>query len=112
MNALRIAAAVSLLSLAACASETSSDTTTSAAAETAQPASISALHNTCRGVRAFVNAHGAALVYTSPDTYDRVVQSGMMCETDETTQPDYVRTSDDSNCFAGYTCVPSGKNGG
>jgi hypothetical protein len=111
MSILRTAAVFALLSVAACASSSESQESTTSSAVSSAVASISAAHSSCGAVRGFVDSHGAALVYSSANIYERVVTSGAYCEVGESTNPYFVVTNDSSECFAGYVCTNFGGAG-
>jgi len=58
----------------------------------------------CRAVQELIGARGAAVISTSPSTYDRFVSGGRYCEPTEDTEAAWIPTSDKRDCFIGYTC--------
>jgi hypothetical protein len=112
MNVLRIVVITSLLSIAGCATSTEPESADTSSAASTRAASITAKNRSCASVRDFVDAHGAALVYSSATIYERVVTSGAYCEMGETTSPYWVATSDSDSCLAGYVCTLLGGGGG
>ncbi|QTL03484.1 hypothetical protein J5J86_22585 [Aquabacter sp. L1I39] len=65
---------------------------------------VNALQLNCAQARGWVNAHGAALIRTSPSTFDRYVRDRGFCVPPEDVQPEWIRTRDVAQCFVGYTC--------
>jgi hypothetical protein len=59
---------------------------------------------TCAAARALVMRHGGIVLGTGPSLYDRYVSSRAYCMTTEVTEPAFVQTADDRQCFVGYTC--------
>jgi hypothetical protein len=112
MNVLRVPAIVSLLCLAACASATESESSESGEQAIRRLPSINASTHSCSSTLAFVSSHGAALVYTSATTYDRVVTGTEYCAGGEITTHSYVSTTDEEHCFIGYTCTMFSGGGG
>jgi hypothetical protein len=58
----------------------------------------------CAAVHQLVTRHGAIVLRTSATTYNRYVSSRASCMRTEITEPAFVPTADDRECFAGYTC--------
>ena len=66
----------------------------------------------CAGARALVVRHGAIVLGTghsrfdpnAPPLFDRYVNSQAYCMRDEVTEPAFVPTVDNPQCFIGYTC--------
>jgi hypothetical protein len=58
----------------------------------------------CKSAAGLVSAKGAIVLETGPVTYDRYVTGDGYCQTDETTKPAFVPTTDNSQCFIGYYC--------
>jgi hypothetical protein len=79
---------------------------TAVAAAHAQGRRPNSLALTCHAARSLVRAHGAVVMTTGPDLYDRYVRDGGFCATSLTTEPAYVPTADLRQCFVGYRCVP------
>ncbi len=65
---------------------------------------VNALRLSCAQARGWVNSHGAALIRTSPSTFDRYVRDRGFCVVPEDTKPEWIRTRDVAQCFVGYTC--------
>lgn len=65
---------------------------------------VHALQLSCAQARGWVNARGAALIRTSPSTFDRYVRDRGFCVVPEDTKPEWIRTQDVAQCFVGYTC--------
>lgn len=59
---------------------------------------------TCRAVAGIVASRGAVVISTSPTTYDRYVRDRSFCQITEITDPAWVWTRDNPQCFVGYTC--------
>ena len=66
----------------------------------------------CAAARALVLRHGAIVLGTgrsrfdpnAPPLFDRYVNSQAFCMRDEVTEPAFVPTADNPQCFIGYTC--------
>jgi hypothetical protein len=58
----------------------------------------------CAAARQLVTRQGAIVLRTSPSTYDRYVSTRAYCMSTEITEPAFVPTADDRQCFVGYTC--------
>jgi hypothetical protein len=58
----------------------------------------------CAAAAEIVARNGAAVLSTSPTTYDRYVRDRGFCEINETTRPAFVPTADTPQCFVGYRC--------
>ena len=59
----------------------------------------------CGQAAGIVASNGAAVLSTSPTTYDRFVHDRRFCAYGEYIDPAYVQTRDASACFIGYTCT-------
>jgi hypothetical protein len=59
---------------------------------------------TCEAARQLVTRQGAAVLRTSPTTYNRYVSTRASCMSTEITEPAFVPTADERQCFIGYTC--------
>jgi hypothetical protein len=59
---------------------------------------------TCAAARALVMRHGGIVLGTGPSLFDRFVSSRAYCMSTEVTEPAFVPTADDRECFIGYTC--------
>ncbi|MGU3494784.1 hypothetical protein ACLBXM_12140 [Xanthobacteraceae bacterium A53D] len=59
---------------------------------------------TCRQAASLVQARGAAVISTAPRVYDRYVASRAYCPQDQGNDPAWIATSDNPQCFVGYTC--------
>ncbi|MGY2049920.1 hypothetical protein [Methylobacterium sp. JK268] len=72
----------------------------------AQPATprIAAPALRCGEVETLVNRAGAAIVATSPFTYERLVRDVGFCSIEQTTAPFFGPASDGGQCFLGYRC--------
>jgi hypothetical protein len=66
----------------------------------------------CDQARSLVAAQGAAVLSTSPTTYDRYVASGAYCASGETPGPGWVPTKDASRCLVGSRCVSISRGSG
>jgi hypothetical protein len=58
----------------------------------------------CASARQLVSRHGAIVLSTGPSTFDRFVSNRSYCMPTEQTEPAFVRTTDNRQCFVGYTC--------
>lgn len=70
-------------------------------AASARPASYKM---SCAATAGLVQSRGAALLDTSPTTFDRYVRDITFCMRGEALRPEWVRTRDNPQCFVGYTC--------
>ncbi len=74
-----------------------------------QPAFAQGRPNTtrmqCRAAAALVSGRGAVVLSTGLNTYDRYVRGDGFCLSDEVTQPAFVPTADNPQCFIGYYCL-------
>lgn len=61
-------------------------------------------HMTCAAGRALVAKQGAVVLGTGPSLFDRYVISRAYCAYPQVVEPAFVPTSDDRQCFIGYTC--------
>lgn len=63
----------------------------------------------CAAVANLVATHGAVVLGTGPNTYDRYVRDLSFCAGGgEALKPEWVRSRDRPQCFVGYTCyMPS-----
>jgi hypothetical protein len=59
---------------------------------------------TCAAGRALVAKQGAIVLGTGPSLFDRYVISRAYCVYPQVTEPAFVPTTDDRQCFIGYTC--------
>lgn len=59
---------------------------------------------TCAEAKDMVAAHGAIVIGTGPNLYDRYVAHGGYCAHGEVAEPAWIKTSDDDQCMVGYTC--------
>ncbi len=74
-----------------------------ASAATAQKR-LSTTDMTCAGAAGFVASHGAVVIGTGGDTYERVVTGQGFCNKGEDTKPLFAPTRDNRACFVGYYC--------
>ncbi|CAM5766670.1 hypothetical protein BMIN10S_01963 [Bosea minatitlanensis] len=58
----------------------------------------------CAASRQDVLAHGAAVLGTGGQTYDRFVRDRSFCQFDEIIEPAWVPSRDTPTCFVGYRC--------
>jgi hypothetical protein len=58
----------------------------------------------CAAARALITKQGAIVLGTGPSIFDRYVSSRAHCLSTQITEPAFVATTDDRQCFAGYTC--------
>ena len=58
----------------------------------------------CGAARALVTKQGGIVLGTGPSLFDRYVSSRAYCLSGQVTEPAFVPTSDDRQCFLGYTC--------
>ena len=59
---------------------------------------------TCAAARALVTKQGGIVLGTGPSLFDRYVSSRAHCLSGQMTEPAFVPTADDRQCFLGYTC--------
>jgi len=59
---------------------------------------------TCSGAAALVVSQGAVVLGTGTYTYDRYVSGPNYCVRGEPTEPAWVPTLDNPQCFVGYLC--------
>ena len=90
MKALALAAAVSLVAMAAGEAQTRPSTTTMA----------------CRAANALVVSRGEIVLSTGRDLFDRYVAKPYYCGPGEDTVATFVPSADNPQCFIGYRCVP------
>ncbi|MEP9350539.1 hypothetical protein [Xanthobacter sp. KR7-225] len=58
----------------------------------------------CAHLENEVSVAGAALIATSPSTFDRFVADSRYCDMRSGLTPAWVRARDNPQCFVGYTC--------
>lgn len=58
----------------------------------------------CHSIQTLIFTKGAVVLSTGPFTYDRFVRDQGYCVLGEITEPAWVITSDQRECFIGYTC--------
>ena len=73
-----------------------------AAPALAQRASTPAM--SCRAATTLVARHGAVVLGTGPDLYDRYVVNESFCPTGYYARPAFLPTRDNSQCYVGYYC--------
>jgi len=59
---------------------------------------------TCSRAAGLVGSQGALVLGTGVYTYDRYVSNQRFCVLGETTEPAWIRTVDNPQCFIGYQC--------
>ena len=59
---------------------------------------------TCGAAQALVMKRGEIVLGTGPSLFDRYVSSRASCTSTELTEPTFVPTTDNRQCFAGYRC--------
>jgi hypothetical protein len=59
---------------------------------------------TCAAAQALVQKHGAIVLGTGPALFDRYVSSAAPCTSGDVTEPAFVPTADNRQCWVGYTC--------
>ena len=59
---------------------------------------------TCAAAKALVTKHGAIVLGTGPSLFDRYVSSRADCTSGDLTEPAFVPTADNRQCWIGYTC--------
>lgn len=59
----------------------------------------------CAEAQTLVAKQGAAVLDTDKFIYDRYVRDARFCPPRQTTEPAWVPTRDNPECFIGYTCV-------
>ena len=58
----------------------------------------------CAAARALVTQQGGIVLGAGPSIFDRYVSSRAHCLSTQLTEPAFVATADDRQCFVGYTC--------
>jgi len=58
----------------------------------------------CAAARGLVVRSGGIVLGTGPSLFDRYVISRAFCMSTEVTEPAFVPTTDNRQCFVGYTC--------
>lgn len=58
----------------------------------------------CNAAASLVNTRGAVVLGSGPSIYDRYVEDRGFCQIDEDTEPAFVPTADNRQCFVGYHC--------
>jgi hypothetical protein len=71
---------------------------------------LSTTSMTCAGAASFVASHGAVVIGTGGDTYERVVTGQGFCNRGEDTKPLFAPTRDRDACFIGYYCFEYSRN--
>ncbi len=59
---------------------------------------------TCEATRGLVSTRGAIVIGTGANLYDRFVATRAFCQPDEMTDPVWLPTADQKQCFIGYRC--------
>ena len=59
---------------------------------------------TCAAAQALVMKHGGIFLGTGPSLFDRYVSSRAYCTSGDLTEPAFVPTADNRQCWVGYTC--------
>lgn len=62
------------------------------------------LRMSCDATRGLVSTRGAIVIGTGPNIYDRFVATRAFCQPDEMTEPVWLPTADQRQCFIGYRC--------
>lgn len=62
------------------------------------------LRMSCAAAKALVTKQGGIVLGTGPSIFDRYVVSRAYCLSTQQVEPAFVATSDDRQCFVGYTC--------
>ncbi len=65
------------------------------------------LRQSCARTQAMVQQHGAIILGSGRNVYERVVVNIAFCGAGERLDPYWVPTRDTNRCFAGYRCVPA-----
>lgn len=89
----RLKSLKTVIAVAACVAAT--------AAQAARPFAPAA---SCAALNALVEQRGGVVLSTSRTTYDRYVSDGRFCQRTEVTRPAWIVSSDNPECFIGYTC--------
>ncbi len=58
----------------------------------------------CGRLKSIVQQNGAEVISTGQFTYDRFVRDQSFCMRDEMTDPAWIVSSDQAECYVGYTC--------
>jgi hypothetical protein len=59
---------------------------------------------TCAAAQALVTKNGAIVLDTGPTLFDRYVSSRASCTSGDLTEPAFVPTADNHQCWIGHTC--------
>src|SRR3954465_6787364 len=59
---------------------------------------------TCAAAQAIVTKHGSIVLGTGPSLFDRYVSSRAYCTSGDWTEPAFVPTVDNGQCWVGHTC--------
>ena len=59
---------------------------------------------TCAAAQALVTGQGAIVLGTGPSLFDRYVSSRAYCASGDLTEPAFVPTADNRQCWIGHTC--------
>ncbi|MCB4768984.1 hypothetical protein LGR54_10245 [Ancylobacter sp. Lp-2] len=62
------------------------------------------LNMTCTATSNLVRQHGAVVIGTGPNIFDRYVANQRYCNVQQVTTPVWLQTSDNPQCFIGYRC--------
>ena len=66
-------------------------------------ADYSSADMTCQEVQSLIGTNGAAVIWTSPTTYDRYVSTQSYCVSGEYLKADWIMASDRCDCLV-YRC--------
>lgn len=73
---------------------------------------LDSLTASCDTVSRTVQQRGAAIIGTGRFVYDRFVSHAGYCALAQITEPAWLRTADNPQCFVGYRCRDRGPRGG
>ena len=62
------------------------------------------LRMSCEAARGLVSTRGSIVIGTGANLYDRFVATRAFCQPDEMTDPVWLPTADQRQCFIGYRC--------
>ncbi|WP_035716404.1 hypothetical protein [Azorhizobium doebereinerae] len=79
---------------------------------TLPPIDPPATPQTCGALAALVKSQGSLVLGDNPRVYQRYVRDQTFCAYQQVASPAWVPTTDNPQCFIGYTCGDSNNDGG
>lgn len=73
---------------------------------------LDSLTSSCQTARRAVQDGGAVIIGTGRFVYDRFVRDQSYCPLSQITEPAWLPTANDPQCFVGYRCRDRGPRGG